>query len=246
MGWRVADREPITGSLPGAAWPGRVERTSVADGVYLSLRDAVVDGRLGPATRLGEQGLAAQFRVSRTPVRQALRRLEQRRLVSALPTGGYQVTAWGPSDVRALYRVRAVLECLVAGEAAVRATSVEVAGLTRAAERAGAPALGDASAAGARGFHRAVARVAGIQLATDLLEDIADHEDRYRRQTAADADRQIRARDEHHHIVAEIRAGDRNGAEQATTAHLEAAAAFALAVLAGDAGRSPAPGGRDA
>jgi len=221
--------EPRGSLEPG--WARPVERTSVADVVYVALRDAVVDGRLAPATRLGEKELATQFRVSRTPVREALRRLEQRRLVGVLPTGGYQVTDWDPSDVRDLYRVRSALERLVAGEAAVRASPDDLASLAREVERP--PAAADGGAGGAaRQFHQVVARIAGIRLATDLLDDIADHEDRYRRRGGSAAERPQRVHDEHRHILAEIGSGSRERAERAMAEHLEHAGALVLQVFA--------------
>jgi len=242
-GCLVADRPADGTSWLGDGWPGRVERTSAADAVYQSLRAAVVDGRLAASTRLGEKELAAQFRVSRTPVREALRRLEQRRLVTALPTGGYQVAAWNPTDVRALYRVRGVLERLVAGEAAGRATADDLAALGRMIDRPPPAPRGELVAVGARRFHRAVARIAGIRLAADLLDDIADHEDRYRRHTAADEDRRVRARLEHHRVLEQIRAGDRAGAERAMAEHLDSAAGFLLQGLGADQEPSPAVSG---
>ncbi len=217
-------------------WAGRVERTSVADAVYESLRSAIVEGRLAAATRLGEKELALQFRVSRTPVREALRRLEQRRLVTALPTGGYLVASWDAADVHGLYRVRAALERLVTGEAAIRATRADIEQLARLVD---APAVRVPGETVGRRFHQAVAQIAGIRLAADLLDQVADQEDRFR-PGGCTTDRRERAAAEHRRVLEQLRAGDRHGAETAIDEHLQQAEASLAMDLGGASGHERA------
>jgi len=73
--------------------------------VYHQLREAIVDGTFSADTPLTETTLAAQFSVSRTPIREALRRLEQDGLVERGPRG-MQVRGRSPEEILEIYEVR--------------------------------------------------------------------------------------------------------------------------------------------
>jgi DNA-binding GntR family transcriptional regulator len=88
-----------------------------AQTVYADLRGQILSGALPPGTPLREIALAERFGVSRTPVREALRRLEQARLLA--PGGrGMQVRAIEPHEVVQVYDMRVLLEAEAAGQAA--------------------------------------------------------------------------------------------------------------------------------
>ena len=96
---------------------GGMQRASGAQLVYGELRERILDLRLEPGARLHEAELAAELRVSRTPLREALRMLLAEDLVEQLPTGGMLVRRLDLQDMRELYAVRAALEGLAAREA---------------------------------------------------------------------------------------------------------------------------------
>jgi DNA-binding GntR family transcriptional regulator len=96
--------------------------SQVRDKVYTSLREAILDNRLKPGERLVERKLADQLKVSRTPVREAIRMLELEGLVSHLPRIGAVVARIDHAEVLEIYRIRAVLEGLAARMAAERIT----------------------------------------------------------------------------------------------------------------------------
>ena len=102
------------------------------DHVYDELRRGVVEGRYPPGTRLVEQRLAASLDVSRTPVREALRRLEAEGLVVVERHRGAQVRALSAEEVADLFDVRARLEAYAAELAAERCTPADVARLDEA------------------------------------------------------------------------------------------------------------------
>ncbi len=78
------------------------------------IRSAILRGELRPGTKLTEQDLAAQFEVSRTPVREAIRQLEVERLLTRVPFVGVTVRQLTPEEVLELLEIREVLEGLVA------------------------------------------------------------------------------------------------------------------------------------
>ncbi len=77
---------------------------------YNHLESAILTGKLKPRERLVEKGLAERLEMSRTAIREALRRLEQRGMVRILPRRGAVVSDLSPLDVENIYTVRIHLE----------------------------------------------------------------------------------------------------------------------------------------
>ncbi len=92
-----------------------------AEAVYQALRERIVTAALRPGARLIERDLAAEFAVSRIPLREALQRLANDGLVTAVPGQGSIVTVPTPKDLDDLFDVRAGLEPLAARLAAANA-----------------------------------------------------------------------------------------------------------------------------
>lgn len=92
--------------MPVPAPQPPVSRALLRDDVYRRVRDAIVDGTLGPGEQLRDQELAAWLGVSRTPVREALLRLQQAGLVAALPGRSTTVASL---DTRAARDAQAVV-----------------------------------------------------------------------------------------------------------------------------------------
>jgi DNA-binding GntR family transcriptional regulator len=105
-----------------------VARRSPAD-VYDALRQSILTGELPPLSRLKEQELAARFGLSRTPVREALARLEMEGLVRRSPSRGAVVCPVEVDEVDEIYQIRAALEALVAQRACERVTDAEIQGM---------------------------------------------------------------------------------------------------------------------
>jgi GntR family transcriptional regulator of gluconate operon len=83
---------------------------ALRESVFQRLRQAILEGRLRPGDRLLETEIARQMRVSRAPVREALRLLESDGLVATAAHRGTFVTSVEPEECRELYELRAVLE----------------------------------------------------------------------------------------------------------------------------------------
>jgi DNA-binding GntR family transcriptional regulator len=93
---------------------------------YDSLRRAIWDGQMPPGTHLNEQELVAWLDISRTPIREALRRLEAEGLVQVAPYRGAVVVIPSAEDIREEYTVRAALEGLAAELAVRRMTDLDI------------------------------------------------------------------------------------------------------------------------
>jgi GntR family transcriptional regulator, rspAB operon transcriptional repressor len=101
-----------------SAFSGRHDRRKVTDWVYEELKNAIVDLRLAPGEPLREATLADRLGVSKTPIREALTRLEQEGLVETTSFKGAVVTRYSREDLIEIYELRELLE-----NAAVRAAA---------------------------------------------------------------------------------------------------------------------------
>lgn len=91
-----------------------------ADQIFVTLRDRIVYLEYLPGTLLSEKELCKEFRVSRTPLREAIRKLEDMGLVKSIPRFGTYVTAIDINEIRCAFEVKKKLEALVGALAARR------------------------------------------------------------------------------------------------------------------------------
>jgi DNA-binding GntR family transcriptional regulator len=94
---------------------------------YQTLRKAIVYGELAGGAFLNEGDLAAQLKMSRTPIREALSRLSKDRLVDLVPGRGAFVRDVSLADLRDIYELRKVLECFAAEEAVTAISDEDIA-----------------------------------------------------------------------------------------------------------------------
>jgi DNA-binding GntR family transcriptional regulator len=217
--------------------------TQAADRAYAALRAGILDGRYGPATRLGEIEIAAELGLSRTPVREALRRLGSEGLVENLPNRGARVRSWSADDLDEGYELRAVLEGLGARRAAARVTPEQ---LDRLASLADAmvtvdPSLGrrppgdfaELAALNAE-FHALIVSASGSGRLGETLAAVVQMPlvlRTYRRYTP---EALARSHAHHHEIVDALRAGDGTWAESVMRSHVLAARSVLLRSLRED------------
>jgi DNA-binding GntR family transcriptional regulator len=117
----------------GSPWPvSPLARRRLVDDATQALRDAILAGRFPAGARLRQTDLADQLGISRTPIREALGRLEYEGLVRLMPRGGVSVAVLDLEAAAALYDVREVLDGLAARLAAQRASKADLARLDQA------------------------------------------------------------------------------------------------------------------
>ncbi|GJE37180.1 GntR family transcriptional regulator [Methylobacterium persicinum] len=200
------------------------ERSS-ATGAYERLLRAIEEGEIPPGSRLREAELAERFAMSRTPVREALGRLETQGLVVHEPHRGASVAQLDYGQVSELYDLREVLEGTAARLAAIYASEVEVEVLEEMVAR-DRPHVGDAIllARTNRQFHRQIHACARNRFLQGMLETMRLSLVLLPGTTTLAAPERAReALDEHQRIVAGIRAHDGDAAEAAARGHIRAA-----------------------
>ncbi|MGH2941220.1 MAG: GntR family transcriptional regulator [Solirubrobacteraceae bacterium] len=154
---------------------------SQAERVYAALRERLLRGELPVGRRLVEQQLAAEFETSRTPVREALRRLEGDGHIVRDTGGGMCPSAPSVKSMRELYEVRVAIEELVARRAAtagdrgrIEAIEQDWRALDAAWNGTGVVPRGPDFVHADEGFHRALASASGNGVAEALLADLND------------------------------------------------------------------------
>lgn len=114
---------------------GTVERRVLRHEVLDGLRTGILGGEILPGTRLLEVPLATQLGVSRGPIREALRQLEQEGLVEFFPHRGAVVVGVADDEIETIYGIRALLEASAFGRASRIVTDDDLAGLSETVER---------------------------------------------------------------------------------------------------------------
>ena len=107
----------------------------IADLTYQGIRHRIISGDYAPGTHLKEEHVAEDLGASRTPVREALRRLNSEHLVQFVPNRGAYVASWTLEDVEEIYTLRSLLEGQAAFRAATRIGPSEIARLIDCIER---------------------------------------------------------------------------------------------------------------
>ncbi|HWP80204.1 MAG TPA: GntR family transcriptional regulator [Candidatus Acidoferrum sp.] len=148
--------------------------------IYLTVKQRIIHNTYAPGSVLSEGTLALEFGVSRTPVREALRRLQQDRWVVTLPKVGVQVSQISMRELRDSFEVRKLLEVFALRKAMSGATSEEWRELWRRAVISDSVGATDPAAMEADvNFHRQIWQMAHNEVAARTLEEIVEREVRW-------------------------------------------------------------------
>ena len=206
---------------------------------YLTIRRRLADGTYPPGSRLREEDLAAQLGMSRTPIREAVRRLDAEGWVRVLPNQGAFAAEWSNQDVAEIFNLRALLEPHAAERAAANPDPRALATLKAACEQAeaaipggGLASLEAISDANVR-FHRTLWEMSGQARCRAILDSLAVPPMVLRNFRNFDAAGLRRSLDQHREMIAAIAARDGAWASAVMRAHVQAGKAVFLAA-AGD------------
>ena len=191
--------------------------------VYDAIRDAIVNGRIKPGEPLSESSLAAEYGTSRTPIREALQRLEVEALVERLPRG-VQVRETSPEEIIDIYDVRITLEGAAARAAAERATELDRRRLRAAQKEMEKIGLDPAARAEVnRQFHEAIWAASHSPTLIDLLHRLNVHLVRYPTTTLEYENRWQDVLDEHTALLDAIDTHDALRAREIAEGHMAGA-----------------------
>jgi DNA-binding GntR family transcriptional regulator len=203
-----------------------------AQTVYLEMRTQIVSGALPPGTPLRETAVAGRFGVSRTPVREALRRLEQDRLL--IPgSRGMEVRATGPQEVIQVYDMRILLEAEAASEAARSRTVTDLIRLEGLLARDRSLDGPDDATRGRTNleFHAAMWEATHNAVLIDLMQRLTIHLVAVPHSTLSVPGRWDQSLDEHARMIEAVRDQDEAAARDLAAAHMTTARQIRLELL---------------
>ena len=201
---------------------------------FAKLMRAIETGVYQPGDRLREAEIADRLSLSRTPIREALRRLEAENIIEHRPRVGAVIRSLGQAEVVELYEMRLVLERTAAEMAAKHAAEAEVDALGALNDEISA-AGADASKAAAvnQKFHQAIYLAARNRFLLDAARAMNNALLLLGPTTLADADRIATVAHQHAQIIEAIGAGDIEDAGAAAEAHLQTSLRYRLKVMRG-------------
>jgi len=222
--------------------------TSLADEVAFRIQAAILDGEYPPGTHLQQDDLCVRFGVSRTPVREALRKLQAQNLVDLVPNKGAMVSTRTRVELLEVYALRAELEGFAAGLAARHVTPESLAELSAAQDaitgamsqlRPGRMSPEDEAAFNTRitigneRFHGVVHRLAANARLTRTLEDLQSYfpKDYVWRAIGDSPEGHVLSVGEHDQIRDALAAGNARGARRTMSSHIQHAGRLLIAYL---------------
>ncbi|MCL0072011.1 GntR family transcriptional regulator [Peptococcaceae bacterium] len=207
------------------------------EAVFEAVRDAIISGKFKPGERLMEVQLAEEMGVSRTPVREAIRKLELEGFVKIMPHKGAYVAKVSIKDIIDVFEVRAALEALAARLAAKRITEDELKQLKRAAMSIANLADGhdihdiEEAVKVDTGFHDIIYKASRNEKLVQFITHLREQMKRFRATSLALPGRTKMALEEHEKIVQALWDRNEELAAELSRKHIENAERSILEVF---------------
>ena len=196
----------------------------IRDSVFSILRNAILEKKLGPGQRLIERNIAEQLGVSRTPVREAIRKLELERLVTHIPRKGVVVSEFSQEDIEEIFLIRAALEALICSIAATKIKPKELERLSSLAKQiADEQNKGNLKKSNQLNdtFHEIIYRAANSPRVYNLFSTLREYIIKFTQVGYAKPGRPEEVWQEHIEIIEALRNHDSSKAEAAAKRHVE-------------------------
>ena len=210
----------------GRATVGGLTGIRTNEHVFRELKDRIITGDLAPGSRLIESTVAAEFGVSRTPVREALQRLTTEGLLDVDPLRGMVVHAPDAREIQDVLQIRASLDALAAALAAHAASDSDLARLrltVEAMEEGVALDRREQIMRANRRFHDIIYEAAANPRLARMAGELRDYVRRFSTPPSASPDRAKGVREEHRALLEAIERHDGPAASAASDRHLAAA-----------------------
>ncbi|MBL1263427.1 GntR family transcriptional regulator [Methylomicrobium sp. RS1] len=204
-------------------------KSETAQSIYIKLRSMILNFEIQPNTRLTETELATYFKVSRTPIREALQRLETEELISIRPKQGCFVRGMDFDELNDYYQIRIHLEMLSL-ETACRQMPNEaleqLCAVWKNAPATGSPDDAERIANLDEAFHIRLAEGGGNRMLVKMLGGINNRIRIVRRLDFTDRDRICKTFEEHYKILESLLRRDVEAAKSAMTEHIKKSEEF--------------------
>ena len=212
-----------------------MESRPIREIAYEVLKHAIITGEIPAGERIVETDYAERLHISRTPLREALRKLERDGLVEYVLRRGVVVRAFTMEDVDEIYTIRNALEMLTLPAIIEKATPADIASLrARLHEMDKVLESGDIENLSlmARAFHSEITRISGLNRILRVIESQDEFINRFSALAIRQENRRVQAHEEHYTLVEYIENKDLEHLEKLTKKHIERSKENCLAALA--------------
>lgn len=199
-------------------------RRPMRDQIYPIIRDLILNGTIKPGDAIDEKAIASQLNISRTPVREAVKKLSDEHLVDVVAQSGTRAAKVDAREIEQAYLIRRSLEMEIAFQAATRMNDINIEALhdnyvlhERAMEQkkfARALEIDD-------DFHRAIANIAELPRLWHMIEISKAHLDRCRHMLLPRAGEADITLEQHRAIIRALNAKNPAAAREAIREHLD-------------------------
>jgi len=201
-----------------------VESKPIREIAYETLKHAIITGELPAGSRIVETEYAERMHISRTPLREALRKLERDGLVEYMLRRGVVVRAFTIADVEEIYTIRNALEMLTLPAIIQNATAADIQNLRDILDEMD-PLTERNDISGlsprARSFHAELTAICGQKRIIRAIAGQDDYIIRFSQMSIAKENRRLAAHQEHHRLVDYVEARDLENFEKLMRKHIE-------------------------
>ncbi|HSR10564.1 MAG TPA: GntR family transcriptional regulator [Thermodesulfobacteriota bacterium] len=201
----------------------KIQSLSLGSQAYHGLKRIILEGRIGPGKKLNEGDLAKALGISRTPVREAINRLEKEGLVEIFPQRGAFVVRFSEKDIYELFLLRENLEGLAARLAAENMNDASLGRLESCVEGFKEPFNDKDTQRYAREdfkFHQTIVNLSDAKRLIRLVSTLHDHIRIYSLTTRGLSDRMKSSLKEHRQIIESLGRRDPDASDQAMRQHI--------------------------
>ncbi len=198
-------------------------RKSMGQYVFENLKKTIISGRISPGQRLIESRIADALDISRTPVREAIHKLEREGYLKKLPRGGFAVLGMSREDIEETFGIRSVLESYAARLAAIKHKEEELEPLEAKAEkylvclnRGEMDALPKINTE----FHDLLYVMSRSPKLEKMISDLKDQIYRFRQIILKNKKMAIKSHKDHKLMLESIRKRDADGVEKLVREHI--------------------------
>lgn len=198
-------------------------RKSLGEHVFENLKQAIIRGQIPPGNRLVESRLAATMDISRTPVREAIHKLEREGLIEKLPRGGFSVLGFTRNDIEETFGIRSVLESYAARLAAEKHEEEELLPLEEKItefQRCLDKGQMDELARINTEFHHLFYALSRSPRLIKIISDLRDQIERFRKIILRVANMPQTSNEDHQKMLKAIRARDTDKVENLVKEHI--------------------------
>ncbi|WP_252502061.1 GntR family transcriptional regulator [Sporosarcina sp. Marseille-Q4943] len=213
----------------------RQKQLSAKDYAYFELKELIIRGEMSPNDPIIEEKLASNLEISRTPLREALQRLEWEGLVSRRKNGRLEVASISTSELKELFKIRSALEAIIVVHAAKKATEEDIGRLENCVQMISFLSESerfDEILQYGKAFHNLLYEMSELETSVRILRQLNDHIDRYRRLVPFEKKKSRQSgTSDHEKILKLIVQKDFEGVAIAMEEHILKSAEIAIAVV---------------